>query len=245
MALRSLFGGSVVLLLLAGCSGERDQVPGNIESGSIQDVTDRIDGFGSGPGHSLSEIGVIPITGNVKPVIPLIKPPEVVSFYVFPRKSRDGRSMRDGFYIHRVIKDFSWGVDDAMHNDRLKLSSLMNLRLDESGQLVVDQQKNLEPTVQDIDGLRDMAKRLPWRPSDATTPVTRTTVVYPSSGTAVSTTQPSAQAPTYLQPNGGVNLQEIQRAMSDAQKRVTEMQQQKSGSVSPSTPSTPSTPPIR
>jgi hypothetical protein len=225
-SVRSVFIFSI-LLALAGCGSQRDQVPGNIRSGSIEDVTNRMEGGGANS-ERLQEMGIIPVTGHVKPVIPLVKPPEVISFYVFPRKSRDGLSFRDGVWIHRVIKPFSWGVDDAMHEDRLKLSSLMNLRIDAQGQLVVDQAKTLEPDESDVQGMRDMATHMPWRPGDASTPVTRTTVVYPNSGTAISTTQPANQSPNYVQANGSVNLQEVQKAMEEAQQRVREMQQKQS-----------------
>ncbi len=234
------------LALLAGCGTQRDEVPGNVRPGSIEEVTGRVDGFGNGSadgrgGGQLEQIGVVPITGNVKPVIPLVKPPEVISFYVFPRKSRDGMSFRDGVWIHRVIRPFAWGVDEAMRNDRLKLSSLTNLRLDDNGQLVIDQEKTIEPPTSDVQGLRDMAQHLPWRATDGGQPLSRTTVVFPNSGQAVTSTAPADRAPAVVGPNGSVNMQEIERAMAEAQQRVRETQQrQRSGSsaaaIPPATP---------
>jgi hypothetical protein len=231
-----------VIALLAGCGTQRDEVPGNVRPGSIEEVTGRVDGFGDGHGAGqLGEIGVVPITGSVKPVIPLIKPPEVISFYVFPRKSRDGMSFRDGVWIHRVVRPFAWGVDEAMRNDRLKLSSLTNLRLDDNGQLVIDQDKSIEPPSADVQGLRDMAQRLPWREAEGGQPLSRTTVVFPNSGQAVTSTAPADRAPAVVGPNGSVNMQEIERAMAEAQQRVKETQQrQRAGSsalaVPPATP---------
>jgi hypothetical protein len=214
----------VLAVVLAGCTPQRDEVPGNIRPGSIEEVTNRVDGFGAGRGDGrLEEMGVVPVVGHVKPTIPLVHPPEVISFYVFPRKSRDGMSFRDGVWIHRVIRAFAWGVDEAMRNDRLKLSSLANLRLDEHGQLVVDQAKSIEPDPGDVEHLRAMAQQLPWREGGQAAAATRTTVVYPN-GQAVSTTTPSAQAPAVLGPGGGVNLQEVERAMREAQHRIQESQ---------------------
>jgi hypothetical protein len=240
----------VSVAFIAGCSTERDEVPGNVRPGSIEEVTREVDGYGRGSaegmsqgsaeGQQLREIGVIPVTGNVKPVIPLITPPEVILFYVFPRKSRDGLSWRNGVWIARVTKTFSWGVDEAMNQDRLKLSSLTNMRLDEHGQLVVDQEKSLEPNPHDIDAMRDMASQLPWRPSNG--PSTRTTIVYPAAGQSVSTTTAGGSSP-YIAPNGAVNLQEVQRAMQDAQQRLRESQNQRNQASATGTANPTSVPP--
>jgi len=214
----------LIAVILAGCGSQRDEVPGNIQSGSIESVTNRVDGFGDGRGDAMiDEIGVVPVIGQVKPTIPLVHPPEVVSFYVFPRKSRDGLSFRDGVWIHRVVRQFAWGVDEAMRKDRLKLSSLANLRLDDNGQLVVDQAKTLEPDPADVERMRDMARQLPWRESGQSQ--VRTTVVYPN-GQAVSSLTPSPQAAAVIGPTGTVNMGEIERAMREAQHRIQEAQRQ-------------------
>lgn len=216
----------LVAAFVAGCGSQRDEVPGNIESGSIEAVTNRVDGFGNGRGDAMiDEIGVVPVIGQVKPTIPLVHPPEVVSFYVFPRKSRDGMSFRDGVWIHRVVRQFTWGIDEAMRKDRLKLSSLANLRLDDHGQLVVDQAKTLEPDPADVERMRDMASQLPWRESGQGQAQTRTTVVYPN-GQAVSSMQPSQQMAPVIGPTGTVNMGEIERAMREAQHRIQEAQRQ-------------------
>jgi hypothetical protein len=227
--------------LLAGCGEDGTRVPGTVRPGSIEAVTAEIAGGGDGPGP-LAGIGVTPLTGAIPPTLPLITPPQAILFYVFPRVSGDGLAWRNGVWIARIIKPFGWGVQDAMDHDALHLSALTDLAVDAQGQLQVSQQHELEPGPAAIAGLRGMAEQLPWRPGSAQ-PTTRTTVIYPASGQAVSTTAPGTGA-AYLQPNGAVNLQEVQHAMLEAQARLREAQAQKAagGGAGGATP-TPGEPP--
>ncbi len=215
----------LAVLLLAGCGEDPARVPGTVRPGSIEAVTNEIAGGGDGAGP-LAGIGVTPIASSIPPTIPLITPPQAILFYVFPRVSADGLAWRNGVWIARVIKSFGWGVQEAMDEDRLRLSSLTDLRVDAQGQLQVSpDHASLEPSPRALEGLAGMAAQLPWRPG-AGQSTTRTTVIYPSSGQAVTTTAPGSDPP-YLQPNGSVNLQEVQRAMQEAQARLHEAQAQR------------------
>jgi hypothetical protein len=210
----------VLALALAGCGSQRDEVPGSIAPGSIEAVSRQIPCSGNTDDGGIAGLSLVPCMIGGVAEVPLITPPQLISFYVFPRKSRDGLCYREGVWIHRVITPFSWGIDDVRHDDRLRLSAL---RSDD----VVDQARSTT-----TDGGASAASQpaeppptLPWREQAAAQGQTRTTVIYPNSGTAVSTVAPSNQVPSYVGANGSVNMQEVQHAMQEAQQRVRELQQ--------------------
>lgn len=224
-----------ISLSLGGCSSSRESdVPGRIEPGSIEDVSNRA----SGSGGSIQGLSVIPLTGRAPAQIPVIRAPECITFYVFPRESRDGLAYRHGCYISAVKKPFSWGEKEIMQNNRLQLSSLSNMRIDQNGQLVIDGTSAIVPTAETVQGLRTMGGNMPWRAGDRREETT-TTVVFPN-GNAVQSTAPNTQAPNYVN-NGNVSLNEVQRAIQDASTRLRQAQQLQQPPVN--TQNSPQTPP--
>jgi hypothetical protein len=108
----------VLLAALAGvplgCQPRPEDAPETHEPGPVRAVD-----AGALPGASASAAGgqaphVVPIRDWIRPAIPLIEPPEVISIWFFPRKSLDGLAYREGFWCHRVIRTFSWGKERAM-----------------------------------------------------------------------------------------------------------------------------------
>ena len=233
--MRVVYAAIGMLWVLAGCDPRPDEVPDSVPPGSIDSVTREV-AAGGGSGRAapgIDDVGVVPFQPP-RPVIPLITPPHVILFYCFPRVSRDGLAWRNGVWIARVITPFSWGVDDALHDDALRLSSLNSLHLDDQGQLVIDRAayraSAADPGAGDAaaDHAASLSGPMPWRPT-ADQPTTRTTVIYPSSGTAV--TSSASGASPYLQANGSVNLQEVQKAMAAAQERLRASQLQHAAST--------------
>jgi len=244
LAQMRLLGGTIgVLWILAGCDPRPDEVPESVPPGSIDSVTQEVaaGGGSSRATPAIDELGVVPFQPP-RPVMPLVTPPHVILFYCFPRVSRDGLAWRNGVWIARVIRPFSWGVDDALHDDALRLSSLNSLHLDDQGQLVIDRSA-YRATADDAGGGGDagavpttvLGGPLPWRPT-AEQPTTRTTVIYPASGAAV--TSSASGASPYLQANGSVNLQEVQKAMAAAQERLraSQLQHAAAASAAPTPP---------
>lgn len=216
-----------LLLGVVACSGPRpEDVPGVVESGPIDTVAARAVSGAPDPATRLAQtIGVVPLTARAPKTIPLTRPPEVISFYNFPRTSTDGLSYREGFYIHAVIREFSWGMDEVMHQDRLRLESLLNLRIDEDGQLLIDQAP-LEPDQRTLSSMRGMAASAPWRHSDDVDEV-ETTVVFPNRNRMI-TTRSGAQRPrptrrpSYTGTEGGPSPAEIESAIRAAERRLSE-----------------------
>lgn len=223
--------------MLTGCGSQRDEVPGNIHPGSIEDVDGRSGGFGNSNPDQLSEVGVIPVTGFVPPTIPVIKAPKVISFWVYPRKSRDGNSWRDGFWIHAATEPFSWGMEEAMNADRIKLGSLLNMRVDEAGNVMVDQTKNIAPPPNDLNNMKTLGKNMPWKEGEKNETKTKTTIVY-DSGQAVALPTRTGVQPSLVGPNNAVNVNEVERALKEADQRMRELQ--KSSGNNPATQSVPS-----
>jgi len=225
-------------------------VSNSVAPGSIDTVTQEVAAGGSASGATpaMDAVGVVPFQPP-RPVIPLVTPPHVILFYCFPRVSRDGLAWRNGVWIARVITPFSWGVTDAMQDDALRLSSLNSLHLDDQGQLVIDRSAYRatagEAGGDGPSGAGDagigvagagLTGPLPWRPT-ADQPTTRTTVIYPASGAAV--TSSASGASPYLQANGSVNLQEVQKAMAAAQERLRASQLQQHATATTAAPTPP------
>jgi hypothetical protein len=225
----------LVLLLATACGSRVDEVPGKLESGSIEEVTARAAGGGGQAERIGGQIGVVPFTGQPPKAIPVIKPAEIVSFWVFPRKSRDGMAYRHGFYIDAVIRPFSWGMDEVMRNDRLRLSSLSNLRIGKDGALLIDAGPEPDPRV--VDSIRGMAAGgLPWREGEEETQRTTTTIVFDDGRGAVRSTAPTAAAPDFVNQQGGVNLAEVEQAIREADRRIREAQDRRPAALPPAQP---------
>ena len=210
---------------LGGCS-QRDKVPGTVTSGPIEEVDARSSASGNGidaTASLLQEVGVVPLADTVRPTIPVIKPPQIITFWVYPRKSKDGLAFREGFYIHAVTRPFSWGIDDAMREDRVTLGGMLNMRVDGHGRVVVDKTKDIHPAPEDVNRMRSMAKQMPWREGADTTAQTRATIVY-DNGQAVTLPPRTGEQPAYVGPGNTVNMAEVERALKEADARVREVQ---------------------
>ncbi len=112
--LAGLAGLAACALASSGCQPRPEDALGTREPGPVSAVdAGGPPGVAGDPAAALAP-HVVPIRDWLRPAIPLVEPPEVISIWFFPRKSLDGLSYREGFWCHRVIKAFSWGKERAM-----------------------------------------------------------------------------------------------------------------------------------
>lgn len=130
-----------VALLLSGCARETN--PRDIPPGSLHDVSQASEGMGRNHASrdEILDMGVTPLRGWVQPDIPLIRNAESIPIWFFPAKSANGRTIRDGYWAHHVIRDFSWGLDEAMHERAVTLNALSAMSIDSEGNLIIDRSK--------------------------------------------------------------------------------------------------------
>jgi hypothetical protein len=210
----------ILALFMSGCS-DRQNVPGSLESGNLDDITNRAE---SGSLESIKGMSVIPIAGWVKPTIPVVKGPTVASTWVFPRESRDGYSIRDGYWIHTVVKPFSFGVTDAMQGDSLDLKTLSNVHVDENGRVVVTRGNSSALTDQTVNAMRGMARGLsmPWVEGGQDRSV-RTTVIFDNGAqrSGAQFTTPNNLPPGLINPDGSVKADPaLTNALEEARRRM-------------------------
>lgn len=172
--MRSLVLGSLALsAFLAGCSSRPapEDVPGNGKPGAIADVDAQRAANGTAGVHPPSNMVVLPITDWPSPEIPVVNPPKVISIWFYPIKSSDGLSWRSGFWAYRVVKEFSWGMEDAFYQRSTPVSVAVDPATAGTPQA---EEKMRAVAVQQsfVDGLRLTAQRLPGLPKPA--PVTPT-----------------------------------------------------------------------
>ena len=214
-----LISAAPVLAIFAGCSSPAP-VRGDLQSGSVASV-DAQSASGGNAGSLLQQTGVVPVTGNVRPEIPIIEPPKMITFWVYPRKSLNGLAWRQGVFIHAVTEPFRWGLDATMREERVPLAAMLNMRVDAHGRIVADQARPVSASPMDYDSMRAMAKQLPWRDGDKTVAQTKTTIVY-DNGTAVALPPKQASGNNFVGPNNTVNVDEVERAMKEADARIRE-----------------------
>ena len=218
--------GTTLVVLTAGCSSPAP-TRGDLPSGSVASV-DAQSAAGGNANSLLQQTGVVQVTGNPRPTIPVILPPKVITFWVYSRKSLDGFSWRDGVFIHAVVEPFRWGADMAMQEERVPLGAMLNMRVDAHGKIVTDQAaRSVTASPMDFDAMRSTAKQLPWRDGNQTEAKTRTTIVY-DNGTAVALPPPqsAAKGNNFVGPNNTVNVDEVERAMKEADARIREYKSQ-------------------
>jgi hypothetical protein len=89
---------AALAMVHSGCQPRPEDAPETHEPGPVAAVD-----AGALPGVSANQpLGqaphVVPIRDWIRPAIPLIEPPEVISIWFFPRKSLDGLAYREGFW---------------------------------------------------------------------------------------------------------------------------------------------------
>lgn len=110
--------------LCAGCHPRPEDAPETHAAGPVRQVdAGALPAAGAAAGEAPAP-QVVPIRDWIRPAIPLIEPPEVISIWFFPRKSLDGLAYREGFWCHRVIRSFSWGRERAMVEGGVGLDGL-------------------------------------------------------------------------------------------------------------------------
>ncbi len=172
---------ALAALLAGACQPRPEDAAGTHEPGPVRLVdAGALPGVGADPGAGAAP-HVVPIRDWIRPAIPLIEPPEVISIWFFPRKSLDGLSYREGFWCHRVIRTFSWGKERAMVEGGVDLDGRnANDRL----RVTAGEQVGLEAQPWFIDALT------------SATAVPYTEVIRDSAG------QPATVPPTLAQPGG-------------------------------------------
>lgn len=94
---------------------------------------------------------VVPIRDWVKPAVPLIEPPQVLSIWFYPRKSIDGLSYREGFWCHRVIRAFTWGQERVLTEQGVNLDN--GLIVPDRVSITPGEQTSIDPQLWFIDSI--------------------------------------------------------------------------------------------
>jgi len=111
---------------------------------------------------------VIPIRDWVKPAVPLIEPPQVLSIWFYPRKSNDGLSYREGFWCHRVIRAFTWGQDRVLTEQGVNLDN--GLIVPDRVSITPGEQTSIDPQLWFIDSIANTGTGVPTTLQVAPTP---------------------------------------------------------------------------
>jgi len=118
-----LFACLFIIGAFIGCHPRPEDAEGAGKAGSVRQVD--LGGITSA-NHAIEGKDaprVIPVRDWVKPAVPLIEPPQVISIWFYPRKSLDGLAYREGFWCHRVVRAFAWGQERAMHEQGVNLNT--------------------------------------------------------------------------------------------------------------------------
>ena len=164
-------------LISAGCHARVEDAKETRDAGSVTDVdTGSLGRSTSGSDQPLG-LRVMPIKDWQDPDIPVILPARAISIWVFPSESKDGLSIREGFWIHRVYENFSWGLTRTMREQSVPLNQATNL----SGSplsmpipedtTIIDPQVGFESALKNFN--RHVQAQAPWllqTPSPATSP---------------------------------------------------------------------------
>lgn len=112
----------VSIIIGGGCSRERPEDV--LETGPSASVTNVDDGQ-AGTTAGMQDLRVLPVTDWPKPDVPLVRGPDVISIWIYPRASADGLTYREGVWVHRILRTFTWGMD-LMKRDSLRLVDATN-----------------------------------------------------------------------------------------------------------------------
>lgn len=102
---------------------------------------------------------VVPIRDWVKPAVPLIEPPQVLSIWFYPRKSNDGLSYREGFWCHRVVRAFTWGQDRVLTEQGVNLDN--GLIVPDRVTITPGEQTSIDPQLWFIDSIANTGTGAP------------------------------------------------------------------------------------
>ncbi len=111
---------------------------------------------------------VVPIRDWVKPAVPLIEPPQVLSIWFYPRKSIDGLSYREGFWCHRVIRAFTWGQERVLTEQGVNLDN--GLIVPDKVTITPGEQTSIDPQLWFIDSIAHTGAGVPTTLQVAPTP---------------------------------------------------------------------------
>ncbi len=204
-------------LLLWGCSDPRRDVPGHVRPGSVDAVTRRV--TGADPDR-IMDLGLVPLDGYVPPTVPLVEAPQVISIWFFPRHSYDGRSEREGHWVHTQIGLPRFYRDQALHDLRIPLSALHDIQIGPDGQPYVVQQRPVAGQQRRVSRpIADDVPVLPWRPSSEEH-IRTTVIVEQASGARSTVRQQDTPTSAVMNPDGTPNQAAIDRMVEDVNRRL-------------------------
>jgi hypothetical protein len=101
---RALYILPLVTVVLGGCSSPtRDDVPGTVPYGSVEQVAQRTSG--QGEINTIDRLGVLPLAEWPKPKIPEDEAIRKSSWWLAEQVSRDGLAKRDGVWLHIFVDE--------------------------------------------------------------------------------------------------------------------------------------------
>jgi hypothetical protein len=229
----------VTAVMLTGCSGRatREDVDGNVESGNVEQVTKR--SMGQGPNTDVAPIttmGVIPLKSFTPPSRPVIEGPTTAMTWFYPRKSKNGKSMRDGYWVYSVIVPFEWSMDKAINRDRIPLDTITNVQLDADNNPVIRRERPLEGTGirHNQDSPNTDNGSLPWTPGTGNN-VKTTTVLMNADGTQPKVIQQEGVPEVLKRTDGQIDMQALNEHLKAVQEQSRAIEAARTNSQSSST----------
>lgn len=199
---------SLTVILVQGCS---QRAPGDLDPGNIDHILNQAEGR-----SNRIDMVVSPLSGWRKPNPPVVTAPEVRWIWFAP--FRTTWSQYDGQWAYVVVKQFSFGIDDALNRDALPLQSIGTMRNTPDGVMYdrpVIPYFNMGPSV---------GSRTPWTPGAGQKQVVApsATVIFDEGGKkSVAENVPLPAPPVQ---GGLVNEQLLQQSIAEARRRIAEAQ---------------------
>jgi hypothetical protein len=158
-------------VVVCGCATRPSDVPGAVEPGSVAKIEAMTrGGASSATGGSTTDQGqqmaVLPIRQWPEQRIPVVNSAEAIAIWFYPCKTQDGLAIRDGFWVHRIVKTFSWGLDDAMYQSSVPINVAADPGMVNTQQ-AVEQVRAIQVQQSFVDGitrstLRSSSSTSPW-----------------------------------------------------------------------------------
>ncbi len=149
--------------LLAGCSTPRpEDAQGTGNPGPVDSVAG-----GGVPGaatssNQLDTLRVLPIRDWAQPSRPILDGAQTITIWFYPRISRDRLSLREGFWMHRMVRSYRWAMERAMEAAApLEQGSAAGTSTMRVGTLPSDR-VIIEPQQSFLRGMSALNDRLPW-----------------------------------------------------------------------------------
>lgn len=153
-------------LVMSGCHPRPEDAADAGAPGPVRQVD--LNGAGSSMAGATAAPRVVPIRNWVKPAVPLIEPPQVLSIWFYPRKSNDGLSYREGFWCHRVIRAFTWGQDRVLTEQGVNLDN--GLIVPDRVTITPGEQTSIDPQLWFIDSISNTGAGVPTTLQQAPAP---------------------------------------------------------------------------